>query len=135
LTSAILFGASTPFAKLLFGNGVNPWLLAGLLHLGSGIGPGFVHLARHGLSIATNEASLRRVDLPWVALVVLLGGGAGPLLLMIGLSRTLASSASLLLNLEGLATMSTAWLVFRENVDHRLLLGAAANGIPTNVFN
>ena len=34
--------------------------------------------------------------------------------------------ASLLLNLEGLATMGIAWLVFRENVDRRLLLGAFA---------
>ncbi|HBS59670.1 MAG TPA: EamA family transporter, partial [Firmicutes bacterium] len=37
LTSALLFGAGTPFAKLLL-NTVNPWLLAGLLYLGSGIG-------------------------------------------------------------------------------------------------
>ena len=50
----------------------------------------------------------------------------GPLLLMLGLARTNAASASLLLNLEGLATMSIAWLVFRENVDRRLLLGALA---------
>jgi drug/metabolite transporter (DMT)-like permease len=39
---------------------------------------------------------------------------------------TSAASGSLLLNLEGLATMGLAWLVFRENVDRRLLLGAAA---------
>ena len=38
LASAILFGASTPIAKLLLGDGVSPWLLAGLLYLGSGIG-------------------------------------------------------------------------------------------------
>jgi drug/metabolite transporter (DMT)-like permease len=50
----------------------------------------------------------------------------GPLLLMLGLVRTNAASAALLLNLEGLATMSIAWLVFRENVDRRLLLGALA---------
>jgi drug/metabolite transporter (DMT)-like permease len=31
-----------------------------------------------------------------------------------------------LLNLEGLATMVLAWLMFRENVDRRLLIGAAA---------
>jgi drug/metabolite transporter (DMT)-like permease len=48
----------------------------------------------------------------------------GPLLLMFGLSLTSASTGSLLLNLEGLATMAIAWLVFRENVDRRLLLGA-----------
>jgi drug/metabolite transporter (DMT)-like permease len=45
---------------------------------------------------------------------------------MLGLSRTTASSGSLLLNLEGLATMGIAWIIFRENVDRRLLLGAAS---------
>jgi drug/metabolite transporter (DMT)-like permease len=46
--------------------------------------------------------------------------------LMIGLTLTPASTAALLLNLEGLATMGIAWLVFREHVDRRLLLGAFA---------
>lgn len=54
------------------------------------------------------------------------GGAIGPALLMIGLTTTPASSASLLLNLEGLATMMIAWIAFRENVDRRLLVGAAA---------
>jgi len=45
---------------------------------------------------------------------------------MLGLARTDAASGSLLLNLEGLFTMGIAWLVFRENVDRRLLLGALA---------
>ena len=45
---------------------------------------------------------------------------------MFGLARTAAASASLLLNLESLATLSIAWLVFRESVDRRLLLGAIA---------
>ena len=43
---------------------------------------------------------------------------------MFGLARTGAASASLLLNLEGLATMAIAWMVFREHVDRRLLFGA-----------
>lgn len=64
--------------------------------------------------------------MPWLALVIVAGGLLGPLLLMFGLSLTDAASASLLLNLEGLATMGIAWLVFRENVDRRLLLGAFA---------
>jgi drug/metabolite transporter (DMT)-like permease len=72
------------------------------------------------------EAPLRRSDVPWLALVILSGGVLGPLLLMLGLVRTEASAASLLLNLEGLATMGIAWVVFRENVDRRLLLGAFA---------
>lgn len=126
IASAVLFGASTPFAKLLLGGGVSPWLLAGLLYLGSGLGLTIVHLARGALGVPAAEAPLRRADLPWLALVVLSGGVVGPVLLMVGLATTAASSAALLLNLEGLATMAIAWLVFRENVDRRLLLGAAA---------
>ena len=45
---------------------------------------------------------------------------------MFGLAHTTAGNGSLLLNLEGLATMGIAWVVFRENVDRRLLLGAFA---------
>ena len=125
LASAALFGASTPFAKLLLGT-VDPWLLAGLLYLGSGIGLGLVQLARRPLGIGAAEAPLRRADMPWLALVVLAGGVVGPVLLMFGLARTSAANAALLLNLEGLATMAIAWLVFRENVDRRILLGALA---------
>lgn len=126
IVSAVLFGASTPLAKLLLGDGVSPWLLAGVLYLGSGLGLSLVHLARRFTGIGPVEASLTRSDLPWLALVVLTGGAIGPVLLMVGLTSTPASSAALLLNLEGLATMAIAWLVFRENVDRRLLLGAFA---------
>ncbi|WP_051955608.1 DMT family transporter [Beijerinckia mobilis] len=126
LASAALFGASTPLAKLLLGGGVDPWLLAGLLYLGSGVGLGILHLIRRMMGIAAAEAPLNRADLPWLALVVLSGGVVGPLLLMIGLSSTPASTAALLLNVEGFATLAIAWVVFKENVDRRLLLGAFA---------
>src|SRR5579862_221592 len=125
IASAALFGASTPLAKLLLG-AVDPWLLAGLLYLGSGLGLTAVHLGRRWFGLPAREAPLRRRDLPWLAAVVLAGGAIGPVLLMTGLSTTPASSAALLLNLEGLATMAIAWLVFRENVDRRILLGAGA---------
>jgi drug/metabolite transporter (DMT)-like permease len=125
LASAVLFGASTPFANLLLGT-VDPWLMAGLLYLGAGLGLAAIHLSRATLGLSAVEAPLRRTDLPWLAAVVAAGGMAGPLLLMLGLARTNAASASLLLNLEGLATMGLAWVVFRENVDRRLLLGAFA---------
>ena len=126
LASAALFGASTPLAKLLLGGGADPWVLAGVLYLGSGVGLGFIHLGRGLLGVPAPEAPLRRRDLPCLALVVLAGGVVGPVLLMLGLARTPASSAALLLNLEGLATMAIAWLWFKENVDRRLLTGAAA---------
>ncbi|MFS8039460.1 DMT family transporter [Xanthobacter sp. AM11] len=125
LAAAGLFGASTPFAKLLLGS-VDPWMMAGLLYLGAGLGLAAVHLSRTALRLPAVEAPLRRADMPWLALVIVAGGLLAPLLLMFGLSLTDAASASLLLNLEGLATMGIAWLVFRENVDRRLLLGACA---------
>ena len=103
IASAVLFGASTPFAKLLLGEGISPWLLAGLLYLGSGIGLGIIHLGRRAVGLASAEAPLRRADMPWLALVVLSGGAIGPVLLMIGLTTTPASSTALLLNLESLA--------------------------------
>src|SRR6185437_2152052 len=124
LASAALFGGSTPLAKLLLGSGANPWLLAGLLYLGSGVGLGAIQVVRALIGAPSAEAPLTRADLPWLGLIILAGGVVGPVLLMLGLANTPASSASLLLNLEGLATMAIAWIVFRENVDRRLLLGA-----------
>ena len=123
VASAALFGASTPLAKLLLG-AVDPWLLAGLLYLGSGIGLAVVQAGRFTLGVAPPEAPLRRADLPWLAAVILAGGVIGPLLLMLGLSVTPASSAALLLNVEGLATMGLAWVVFREHTDRRIVSGA-----------
>ncbi|MBB3520924.1 drug/metabolite transporter (DMT)-like permease [Rhizobium sp. BK456] len=125
LGSAILFGASAPLSKLLLGS-IEPWLLAGVLYLGAGLGLAAVSWGRRLIGLPNVEAPLQKGDIPWLVLVVLFGGVLGPLLLMLGLSRTSASSGSLLLNLEGLATMGIAWLVFRENVDRRLLLGAMA---------
>ena len=122
LASAVPVRASTPFAKLLLG-AIDPWLMAGLLYLGAGLGLAVVHVSRGALRLPAAEAPLRRPDVPWLALVIVSGGVAGPLLLMLGLARTDAASASLLLNVEGLATMGIAWVVFRENVDRRLLGG------------
>jgi drug/metabolite transporter (DMT)-like permease len=97
-----------------------------LLYLGSGIGLSVFYLGRKLLGRQNTEASLVRNELPWLGLIVLFGGVFGPLLLMTGLVSTPASSTALLLNLEGLATMVIAWIVFRENVDRRLLIGAFA---------
>ena len=126
LAAAALFGASTPFAKLLLAESVDPVLLAGLLYLGSGVGLALVHGARRVCGTSRTEAPLRRHDIPWLVLVVAAGGIIGPVLLMVGLARTEASAAALLLNLEGLATMAIAWIAFREYVDRRLLVGAFA---------
>lgn len=125
LGAAVLFGASTPFSKFLLGS-IDPWMLAGVLYLAAGLGLFAVRIIRKSSQQETAEAALTAADYPWLAAVVIIGGMIGPLLLLFGLSRTSAGQASLLLNLEGVATMGIAWLVFRENVDRRLLIGAFA---------
>src|SRR2546430_14562010 len=119
--SAALFGASTPLAKIFVG-AISPLALAGVLYLGSGIGLGAWLLLRKRLPAPTLGAR----DLPWLAGAIVAGGVIGPALLMYGLARSDAASASLLLNLEAVLTAALAWLVFRENVDRRVFAGMAA---------
>lgn len=129
LAAALLFGASTPLAKMLVGS-VTPLLLAGLLYLGSGLGLGLLlairRLARNALGEASHTQAIPRHELPWLLGAILAGGVAGPALLMAGLVATDAASASLLLNVEGVFTALIAWIVFRENADKQIVLGMVA---------
>jgi drug/metabolite transporter (DMT)-like permease len=122
LVAGLLFGLSTPAAKVLL-TATDPWMLAGLLYLGSGIGLGGFQLARAGIGHASREAPLRRSDGPWLAAAVVAGGLVGPVLLMFGLAAVAASEAALLLNLETVLTATLAWLVFREHVHARIATG------------
>lgn len=124
LLAAALFGASTPFSKILVGQ-MAPVMLAGLLYLGSGVGL-LAWYALRAIGAGSKRAPSDRLtgrDLPWLAGAILFGGIAGPVLLMLGLTHTPASSASLLLNMEGVLTALLAWFVFRENFDRRIFLG------------
>lgn len=120
MAAAVLFGASAPLAKMLLGQ-IGPWMLAGLLYLGSGIGLTVLRpvLPRGGAPIVGR-------DWIWLAAAIVSGGVIGPVLLMLGLTHGSASSAALLLNLEGVLTLTLAWVVFREGVDLRIGLGALA---------
>jgi drug/metabolite transporter (DMT)-like permease len=120
LAAAALFGASTPFAKLLLGQ-TSPWLLAALLYLGSGLGLWLVRRLRHAPA-----AQLRRGEWAWLGGAIVAGGMVGPVLLMSGLSRMPASGASLLLNAEGVLTALLAWFAFMENFDRRIAAGMLA---------
>lgn len=122
IVSALLFGFGAPLARLLL-NDTSPQMLAGLLYLGSGSGLALWRLWRPSQG---QEAPLRRKDLPALGLMVICGGLLGPWLLMEGLQHTDAARGSLLLNLESVATLLIAWLILREAVDRRLLLGALA---------
>ncbi|MGN8551366.1 UNVERIFIED_CONTAM: EamA family transporter [Microbacterium sp. SLM126] len=121
LLAALLFGAGTPLAKLLLGGDISPWLLAGLLYCGSGIGLGGLRLLRRAPRVR-----LERAELLPLGGAILSGGIIAPVLLMVGLSHMPASGASLLLNAEGVFTALLAWFVFRENVDRRVATGMIA---------
>ena len=122
LAAAALFGASTPFAKLLTGE-LPPVMLAGLLYLGSGLGLAVARLIRDR---GFKSSGLSSAEWPWLLGAVFFGGVLGPLALMFGLLSTSGASASLLLNLEAVLTAVIAWVVFRENADRRIVLGMLA---------
>ena len=119
LVAALLFGVGTPLAKLLLGP-VSPWLLAGLLYLGSGTGLSILRSVRRG-----ERARLASGEAKWLIAAILSGGVAAPVLLMWGLARLPASTASLLLNAEAVFTALLAWFAFRENFDRRIAFGMA----------
>ncbi len=120
LAAAVLFGAGTPLAKLLLGT-VSPWMLAGLLYVGSGLGLGLYRLITRA-----ERVRLRRPEILPLVGAIGLGGVLGPVLLMVGLSAMPATGVSLLLNAEGALTAILAWWVFKENFDRRIALGMIA---------
>ncbi len=121
LAAAVLFGAGTPLAKLLLAD-VSPWLLAGLLYLGSGFG---LSLWRR-LRPSGVRPGLAPGEGRWFAGAVLFGGVIAPVLMMAGLAAMPASGAALLLNAEAVFTAAIAWCVFGENAGRRTVVGMAA---------
>jgi drug/metabolite transporter (DMT)-like permease len=119
LAAALLFGAAAPAAKVLL-DGIEPWLLAGLLYAGAGIGLLIWRRVRRAPAVRLEPGDGR-----WLAGAIVAGGVAAPVLLMAGLSAMPASGASLLLNAESVFTALLAWVVFRENVDRRVAAGMA----------
>ena len=113
LASAALFGASTPAAKWLLGE-VQPLQLAGLLYLGAALAT-----LPFAFSGGSWELASQRTNLLRLLGAVLLGGVAGPILLLFGLRMAPAASVALWLNLETAATALLGWLVFREHLDRR----------------
>lgn len=103
--------------------GASPLLVAGLLYLGSGVGVSLLRVVRDRGWSATG---LTHSDWPWLAAATVAGGIVAPVLLMVGLARADAATASLLLNLEAVFTAVIAWLVFREATSSRVVSGFIA---------
>lgn len=122
-----MFGASAPAASLLAAE-LSAFILAGLLYLGAGVA--VVPIAVRG---RPGSRALRAGAGPLVIAVVA-GGAVGPVLLMAGLARTSAASASLLLNVELVATVILAATVFKEHLGARVLWSAGIVSVSAVVM-
>lgn len=124
--SALLFGLFAPVAKRL-GHHVAPLMLSALLYLGAGLS---LLLAK--ALLPSREAPLSRRDAPTMSAMIVVGGLAGPLLLLFGLARAGGVASSLLLNLQTVFTALVAALFFGEHIGRRgalalaLIVGGAA---------
>ena len=124
LLAALFFGASAPVSKLLLGD-VPPVLMAAFLYLGSGTGISLIKLYQR-LTSKQKEAGIKRPDVLWLAGAIISGGILAPIILMISLKNTLASTASLLLNFEGVGTTLIALFFFYESISRRALVAIFA---------
>lgn len=117
LLAAIFFGASAPISKLLLDD-ISPIFLAAFLYLGSGTGVTLTKLTQR-MRFKTSEAAIKPEDIKWLAGAIISGGIAAPIVLMVSLQNTPASTASLLLNFEGVGTTLIALLFFKEAISRR----------------
>ncbi len=122
--AAVLFGAATPATKSLVDD-AGAVTIAGLLYVGAALG--VLPFLQRGRSPVTAGAQRTRL-----AVAVVVGGGVAPVLLVLALDRTPASTVSLLLNLELVATVVIARVFLHEDVGTRAALGVtsvAASGV------
>jgi drug/metabolite transporter (DMT)-like permease len=113
LMAAVLFGATAPLASELAGS-IPAFTLAGLLYVGAALAAVPTTVRR--------PPSARALRAEWrpVAIAVVVGGAVGPVLLVAGLARTSAATASILLNTELVATVLLAAVLFREHLGVRV---------------
>jgi drug/metabolite transporter (DMT)-like permease len=123
--AALLFGATTPLIKAAAGD-TGPLVVGALLYLGAGLESALAALAaRRARADAAGGVRLPRRLGGRLVLVALVGGACAPALLVAGLARTDAATASLLLALEAPFTLLLARLVLGEHLGGRVLLAAA----------
>ena len=114
--AAALFGATTPLAARIADDTSAP-ILAGLLYLGAAAAVLPILRRRALRRDAVHRGAVQ------LAVAVVAGGFLGPLLLAAGLSRTPGATASLLLNLELVATTVLAAVLFGEHLGRRVVAG------------
>ncbi|HEY2900026.1 MAG TPA: DMT family transporter [Polyangia bacterium] len=124
--AAGLFGVTAPLLQKASA-GVSPLFSGSLLYLGAALGAGLRVVPRSGgQNRGSARALLTRAFLLRLSIVALVGAALAPVLLVRGLGRTDAATASLLLALEAPFTLLLAWLFLREHIGRRVLFAALA---------
>jgi len=118
ILAALFYGFSTPLSKILVSH-MSPYLLSSLLYFGVGVGMLLVILISHLHKKQKIVNEFTQKDLKYIILMIILDIVA-PILLMIGLSTTNASTASLLNNFEIVFTGIIAMIFFKEVVGKRM---------------
>jgi drug/metabolite transporter (DMT)-like permease len=118
--AAVLFGICSPVSKILLAD-LSPTFMAALLYLGAGFGMLLVKITGILRRKPQTEAKMTKKELPYAAAMILLDIGA-PIFLMVGLTMTTASTASLLNNFEIVATSAIAMIFFKEPLNKRMWL-------------
>jgi drug/metabolite transporter (DMT)-like permease len=116
--AALLFGASTPAASVIAAD-MAPLVLAGLLYVAAAVA-----VAPWWFAQRPYPGALRR-NASLVTVAIVAGGAVGPALLTAGLVHTPPATASLLLNMELVATVVLAATLFREHLGRYMVVAAA----------
>jgi drug/metabolite transporter (DMT)-like permease len=143
ILSGLLFGIATPFSKILLSD-MNSFQLAGLLYLGSGLFTiplliinyfnnyfNNMKIANSKIANSFNLTNFNLINIKTffnstnikIILILIFGGILGPLFLMLGLSYGTATSTSIWLNMELIATAILGYLIFKDNIDRYTIIG------------
>lgn len=119
LLSAMLFGVSTPISKYLLTN-FNEFQLAGLLYLGAAVGvlPSIIFNRKIHIIKGIDQKNIIKI-----IGAIGFGGVLGPVLLLFGLGYAQASSVSLWLNLELVATAILGIVFFKDHLGKNAWIG------------
>jgi len=123
ILAAIFYGFGTPLSKMLLQH-LSPYLMSSLLYFGAGIGMLIVVLASRSERTPRIVNEFKKKDVKYIILMILLDIIA-PILLMVGLTQTNASTASLLNNFEIVFTSVIAMVFFKEFVGRKMWIAIA----------
>ncbi|MCF7924509.1 MAG: DMT family transporter [Candidatus Izimaplasma sp.] len=118
ILAALFYGFGVPLSKLLLKH-ISPYLMSSLLYFGAGAGMLIVIFITRRKIDKEKFTSFNRKDVKYIILMILLDIIA-PIMLMIGLTKTTASTASLLNNFEIVFTGLIAMMFFKEIIGKKM---------------